>query len=220
MERITFKRETSIDDLMERVFETKRMDAAARAAAQGTLRQANPHLDAFEQLPPDVPLVVPSGAEVDAPRTLHPFEATLKDLTAQVQTALGDLRGALDEAAARQVEEARAGLAWLQSRDFKAIAAQDPARAEILAADIKARAEQAKVLETFQAQALTQLEQDLPEFGNVLTRLATQTISQSPVVVPPQTEAKMMDETPEGAPLKKTKPQRAKSRQPRQSRAK
>jgi hypothetical protein len=169
---VTVKAEQDVASLVRDVFVIPETGSrrVAQEAAQAIV-EANPHLAGLKALPEGTPVIVPDMPELTPNATAAATPALpLSDLMRQAGDAIQSVRSALAQSTDSSVQEAKATLQLLGSKDFAAAAANDPSTAAIAASITAASNAAIKDAETKAKehnQGLDDLTAALEEFANV-----------------------------------------------------
>ena len=122
--------ERSVGAVVDRVLGRRGAPAPAdvRTAAVERLREANPHLRGVRTLRKGTPIALPSTGPFAkaAPADAFSLTVPLAALFAQLQGAVEGLREGVDRTITADVADARDGLTYLKSPDFKVVVKNSP----------------------------------------------------------------------------------------------
>jgi hypothetical protein len=161
----TYQGEQNLTRLVRRLFKIAGPGARTLAQqAEAALRQANPHLRDLTAVSAGTLIVVPEVADINPAAETLPVEAAVGEIVEEARRALVGFRSGLDASATRLAHEANETLKFLESDELKTLAEQvsevKPYLPQITAA-ANARLKKAEALQAFQAQELSQLDNDL-----------------------------------------------------------
>jgi len=164
-------------ELISRLFDIKpAKDDAAIKEAQAALLRANPHLDFKNGVPEGALIIVPEIVGITPTEEAKPVGSDTGEMVTEVRLALGGLGTKLHASAVRHEQEANATLQLLKSSEVKTAIERSPeskARGSAIADQAKAKREEAKNLQMFKDQVLTQLENDLKDLAKRFSQVGT-----------------------------------------------
>jgi hypothetical protein len=173
------KGEKNLSELVERLFEIKG-DAEKRERAEAGILSANPHLNAFENVPDGVPFVVPDLEGIKGSTEEHTLFQMFAELSGQVQNALTSVRARLNESEESNIKETRATLRQLKTKKVGSLLGDAPEikkKAGEVKTELEMRLKDSEALKQFHVSALDQIAADLINLGEFANRFGSRAVA-------------------------------------------
>ena len=164
MKFVTIKNKTSLAELTRDVFEIKGTKGATAARnIHAALREANPHIADFKELPAGTLVVVPDLPGIKAASVQSPGQVS-PELMKYLKRVLAAAKAVVEKSAAAQSEDAEASVSLVKNRELAALARTTPELKDRLSKIVEQAKSQSKQVaedKKAQIQGLAQLEKDL-----------------------------------------------------------